>query len=106
MGWRPGLGAVARDGAVDRADGLCTITGIRSKTISLEVDAYNRLKATRRAGESFSEVVRRITLPPAKATAADLLAEVKAGTFGQGVNWTAVKHAVAGRRRSRELRSS
>lgn len=82
------------------------ITNMPSKTISLEVDAYNRLKATRRAGESFSEVVRRITLPPAKATAADLLAEVKAGTFGRGVNWTAVKHAVAGRRRSRELRSA
>ena len=81
------------------------VKGMPSKTISLEVDAYDRLKATRRAGESFSEVVRRITLPPAKATAADLLAEVKAGTFGQGVNWTAVKRAVTGRRRSRELRS-
>jgi len=75
-----------------------------SKTISLEVDAYNRLKATRRTGESFSEVVRRITLPPAKATAADLLKEVKSGAFGRGVDWTAVKRAVAGRRRSRELR--
>jgi predicted CopG family antitoxin len=75
-----------------------------SKTISLEVDAYKRLKATRRAGESFSEVVRRITLPPAKATGADLLAEVKGGEFGRGVNWTAVKHAVGGRRRSRNLR--
>lgn len=75
-----------------------------SKTISLEVDAYNRLKATRRAGESFSEVVRRITLPPAKATAADLLADLKTGKFGKGVNWAAVKHAAAGRRRSRELR--
>lgn len=77
-----------------------------SKTISLEVDAYNRLKATRRPGESFSEVVRRITLPPAKATGADLLAEVKGGKFGRGVNWTAVKHAVAGRRRSRSLRAA
>lgn len=76
-----------------------------SKTISLEVDAYNRLKAARRDGESFSEVVRRITLPPAKATGADLLAEVKAGKFGRGVNWTAVKNAVTGRRRARELRS-
>ena len=75
-----------------------------SKTISLEVDAYNRLKATRRAGESFSEVVRRITLPPAKATAGDLLKEVKAGSFARGVNWTAVKRAVASRRRSRDLR--
>ena len=77
-----------------------------SKTISLEVDAYNRLKATRHLGESFSEVGRRITLPPAKATAADLLAEVKAGTFGSGVDWTAVKRAVDGRRRSRQLRSA
>jgi predicted CopG family antitoxin len=75
-----------------------------SKTISLEVDAYNRLKSTRRAGESFSAVVRRITLPPAKAMAADLLVEVKAGTFGRGVDWAAVKRAVAGRRRSREVR--
>ncbi|MBP7142713.1 MAG: antitoxin VapB family protein [Opitutaceae bacterium] len=77
-----------------------------SKTISLEVDAYERLKATRRAGESFSEVVRRITLPPAKATAAELLRDVKSGTFGRGVDWTAVKRAVAGRRHSREVRSA
>jgi len=75
-----------------------------SKTISLEVDAYNRLKSTRRVGESFSEVVRRITLPSAKATGAELLAEMKAGTFGKGVNWTAVESAVAGRSRSRGLR--
>jgi len=93
-------------GPVDDTDGLCMVIGMPSKTISLEVDAYDRLKATRRAGESFSEVVRRITLPPAKATAADLLAEVKAGTFGRGVNWTAIKRAVAGRRRSRKLRSA
>lgn len=79
------------------------ITGMPSKAISLEVDAYERLKATRRAGESFSAVVRRITLPPAKATAADLLKDVKAGTFGRGMDWAAVKRAVAGRRRSREL---
>lgn len=77
-----------------------------SKTISLEVDAYDRLKSTRRAGESFSDVVRRITLPPSKATAADLLKEMKSGTFGNGVDWTAVKQAVAGRQRSRTLRSA
>ncbi len=91
---------------IDCTDGLCSVLGMPSKTISLEVDAYNRLKASRRAGESFSEVVRRITLPPAKATAADLLAEMKAGTFGRGVEWTAVKRAVAGRRRSRDLRAT
>jgi predicted CopG family antitoxin len=77
-----------------------------SKTISLEVDAYNRLKSTRRLGESFSQVVRRITLPPAKATAADLLSDVTTGAFGRGVDWTAVKRAVAARRRSRDLRSA
>jgi predicted CopG family antitoxin len=75
-----------------------------SKTISLEVDAYNRLKATRRSGESFSAVVRRITLPPAKATATDLLREVKNGTFGKGLDWGAVKDAVTGRRPSHALR--
>ena len=75
-----------------------------SKTISLEVDAYHRLKATRRPGESFSAVVRRITLPPATATAADLLREMKAGAFGRGANWTAIERAASGRRRSRDLR--
>jgi predicted CopG family antitoxin len=75
-----------------------------SKTISLEVDAYDRLKATRRSGESFSAVVRRITLPPAKATAADLLRDVRNGTFGRGLDWNAVKSAVAGRRHSHALR--
>lgn len=75
-----------------------------SKTISLEVDAYKRLKATRRPGESFSAVVRRITLPPATATAADLLREMKAGAFGRGPNWTAIERAALGRRRSRDLR--
>lgn len=71
-----------------------------SKTISLEVDAYERLKATRIRGESFSAVVRRITLPSPKATAADLLADMKSGRFGRGVKWTAVKAAIARRRRS------
>lgn len=75
-----------------------------SKTISLEIDAYRRLKATQRSGESFSAVVRRITLPPPKATAADLLADMKSGKFGLGVNWRAVKRAVDRRRRSRGLR--
>ncbi|MBI2516221.1 MAG: antitoxin VapB family protein [Opitutae bacterium] len=74
------------------------------KTISLETDAYERLKATRRTGESFSAVVRRITLPPPKATARDLLADMKSGKFGRGVDWKAIKRAVAGRRRSRDLR--
>ena len=75
-----------------------------SKTISLELDAYARLKATRHHGESFSAVVRRITLPPPKGYGRDLKREMESGRFGQGVDWTAVKRAVAGRRRSRDLR--
>ncbi len=72
-----------------------------SKTISLEVDAYERLKAARRAGESFSQTVRRLTLPRPKGTGADLLADIRSGEFGQGVDWKAVKRSVAGRRRAR-----
>lgn len=61
-------------------------------------------QGSRGTGESSPEGIRRVTLPPAKATATDLLAEMKAGIFGRGVNWTAVKRAVASRQRSRELR--
>jgi predicted CopG family antitoxin len=75
-----------------------------SKTISLELSSYERLVATRRPGESFSSVIDRITLPPAKHTARDLLADVKAGKWGQGVDWKRVERAVARRRRSRDLR--
>jgi predicted CopG family antitoxin len=77
-----------------------------SKTISLEIDAYERLKATRIRGESFSAVVRRITLPSPKATAADLLADFKSGRFGRKIKWAAVKAAVARRSRSPVIRAS
>ena len=72
-----------------------------SKTISLELTSYERLVATRRPGESFSSVIDRITLPPAKHTARDLLA-VK--NWGKGVDWKRVERAVSRRRRSRDLR--
>jgi predicted CopG family antitoxin len=75
-----------------------------SKTISLETDAYERLKAARREGESFSAVVRRITLPAPKATAGDLLSDMTSGKFGEGVDWKRVKRAVASRQRSRNFR--
>ncbi len=75
-----------------------------SKTISLEIEAYNRLKATCRPGESFSAVVKRITLPPAKATLRDLKMKIDAGEFSKDMDWAAVKGAVKGRRRSRDLR--
>lgn len=34
-----------------------------TKTITLEIDAYEKLRAAKRGGESFTEVVRRATIP-------------------------------------------
>ncbi|MBM3862582.1 MAG: hypothetical protein FJ385_01335 [Verrucomicrobia bacterium] len=34
-----------------------------TKTISLEIDAYEKLRAAKRCGESFTEVVRRALIP-------------------------------------------
>ena len=46
-----------------------------SKTISLKLEAYERLRAARRyPGESFSEVVLRATWPEDTISARDLLA--------------------------------
>ena len=49
--------------------GSCMAT----KTISLELDAYERLKAAKGPGDSFSDVVRRATFPKRPFTAQDLL---------------------------------
>lgn len=49
-------------------------TCMPTKTISLELDAYERLKAAKRTPrESFSEVVRRLPIPGYVFTARDLL---------------------------------
>lgn len=46
-----------------------------TKTISLKVEAYNRLKAARRyPDESFSEVVLRATWPEDTVTSGEFLA--------------------------------
>jgi hypothetical protein len=48
---------------------------VATKTISLEIDAYERLrKAKRNPSESFSSVVRRAVFPDSVTTAGDLLA--------------------------------
>jgi hypothetical protein len=45
-----------------------------TKTISLELDAYEKLRRAKRSPrESFSSVVRRAVFPDAAYTAADLL---------------------------------
>ena len=53
---------------------LCMAT----KTISLEIDAYDRLKRFKRTPrESFSQVVRRAVWPDSPPTAADILADLQ-----------------------------
>jgi len=48
-----------------------------TKTISLEIDAYDRLKRARRhPSESFSSVVRRAVFPGDSLTGEDLLARM------------------------------
>ena len=44
-----------------------------TKTISLELDAYEKLRRAKRAGESFSGVVRRARFGPADARGASIL---------------------------------
>ena len=45
-----------------------------TKTISLELDAYERLRRAKREGESFSGVVRRARFGPADARGSSILA--------------------------------
>ena len=55
-----------------------------AKTISLEIDAYERLKASKKPGESFSEVVRRAQFADPVPTGKDLLEWMRKG--GSGVS--------------------
>jgi hypothetical protein len=55
-----------------------------TKTITLEFDAYEKLRLAKRAGESFSEVVRRACFPDAPLTGAALLEYLNSG--GSGVS--------------------
>jgi hypothetical protein len=48
------------------------------KTISLEIDAYERLKKAKRGKESFSEVVRRARFDPEPSTGDAILNETAA----------------------------
>jgi predicted CopG family antitoxin len=50
-----------------------------TKTISLELDAYEKLKEAKKAGESFSQVVRRAHFTDRPVTGNDLRAYFKSG---------------------------
>ena len=53
-----------------------------TKTITLELDAYEKLRSAKKAGESFSEVVRRAEFANAPATGASLLSYYRDGGSG------------------------
>jgi hypothetical protein len=56
-----------------------------TKTITLELDAYEKLRAAKKAGESFSEVVRRAVFAGTPSTGAKLQAYYRSGGSGRGV---------------------
>ncbi len=45
-----------------------------TKTITLELDAYEKLRSAKRLGESFTAVVRRAEIPKPGITGGELLA--------------------------------
>jgi len=53
-----------------------------TKTITLEMDAYEKLRTAKKPGESFSEVVRRTSFRDAPLTGQDLRAHLRAGGSG------------------------
>ncbi|MES2469957.1 MAG: antitoxin VapB family protein [Verrucomicrobiota bacterium] len=55
-----------------------------TKTITLELDAYEKLRQVKRGGESFTEVVRRAIWLDAPATGETLLQYYRKG--GSGVS--------------------
>jgi hypothetical protein len=50
-----------------------------NKTITLEIDAYEKLRAAKRGGESFTEVVRRAVIPDAAPTGKTLREHYRRG---------------------------
>ena len=58
------------------------ISCMATKTITLEIDAYEKLETAKKAGESFSEVVRRASFADAPLTGENLRAYLRSGGSG------------------------
>ena len=65
------------------------------KTITIDMEAYNALARRKRPGESFSQVIKKITLG---GTAADLLRAVQAANVSEETI-DAIERQVKARRR-------
>jgi hypothetical protein len=50
-----------------------------NKTITLEIDAYEKLRSAKRGGESFTAVVRRAVIPDAAPTGKSLRDHYRSG---------------------------
>jgi hypothetical protein len=58
-----------------------------TRTITVELDAYERLRSAKRPGESFSEVVRRAIFPSTAPTGEDLLTWFRSGGSGASAHY-------------------
>lgn len=68
-----------------------------TKTITLEMDAYEKLRGAKRPGESFTEVVRRAEFADSPLTGAGLLAYLAAGGSGVSDRYLDAMEAAANR---------
>ncbi len=60
----------------DSAVRSCMVSCMATKTITLELDAYEKLRRAKRTGESFTAVVRRARFGPPDASGASILASL------------------------------
>ena len=81
-------GSAPIESAAFRTGGTCRFSQsvhfscMATKTLTLELDAYEKLRHAKRAGESFTEVVRRAVWMDAPATGESLLTYFRNGGSG------------------------